>query len=280
MPKSDVLSAIQQAMNVGQQVVQQRVGSHSHSHKDLSRREKLGVLMTQQSYKDPNKRQYKVKGYKYQPQFSSEKYSVYKNKKGRYQLSVRGTVPLHGLGERSGDLGQDVEIMKGSFNQNSSQVVDTQNLVGKILAQDPKARGNIGLNGHSLGGRIVLEALHDPRNEGVFRDSVALAPGFSPLGDAAEQARQEKLVTGKKNRNFVVGVANDLVWSGNKAMHRGGSNVKILKAKDSKLTGAHNNHFLTAFSGKPGGSLSVSGSNQFYRPPNMYHRHEKKNIKN
>ena len=229
--------------------------------------------MAQQSYKNPGERQYKVKNYKYQPEFSSEKFAVYKNKKGRYQLAVRGTVPMHGLGEQSGDLGQDVAIMKGSFNQNSSQVVDARNLVQKILDSDPKARGNIGLNGHSLGGRIILEALHDPRNEGIFRDSVALAPGFSPLGDQAEQARQEKLITGKSNRNFVVGVANDVVWSGNKAMHNRLRNVKILKAKESRLTQAHKNHLLTAFTA---GSLAKEVP---FRPPNYWHRQEKKNVK-
>ena len=273
MPKSDILDTLQQALNVGQQVVNQKK-THSHTKDQLTRREQLGVLMAQQSYKEPGKRQYKVKNYKYQPEFSSDKFAVYKSKKGRYQVAVRGTVPTHGLGESSGDLGQDIEIMKGKFNQNSAQVVETQDVINKILATDSKARGNIGLNGHSLGGRIVLEALHDPRNEGVFRDSVALAPGFSPLGDQAEQTRQEKLVTGKKNRNFVVGVANDVVWSGNKAMHKGHSNVKILKAEDTRLTHAHKNHFLTAFTA---GGLTKE---EDFRPPNYWHRQVKKNPKN
>ena len=48
-------------------------------------------------------------------------------------------MPDHGIGERGSDnelvsdLGQDIQIMKGQFNQNSAQVVDTQNLINKIL---------------------------------------------------------------------------------------------------------------------------------------------------
>ena len=267
---TDWFGHAQNALNVVGQLANQKQGKHNATHADLSRRERLGVLMAQQSYKDPGDRQYKVKNYKYEKDLSSEKFAVYKSKKGRYQVAVRGTVPLHGLGERSGDLGQDIEIMKGSFDQNSAQVVETQALIDKILQKDPKARGNIGLNGHSLGGRIVLEALHDPKNKGVFRDSVALAPGFSPLGSAEEQKRQESLVTSNKSRNRVIGVANDAVWSGNKAMHKDHSNIKILPAVDKRLTKTHNNHFLTAFS-----EQKAAGS---FAPPNYFH--QKKNVKN
>ena len=145
MPKQpDWLDIAQQGLNVTNQVLKQKQGKYSHTRADLNRREKLGVLIAQQSYKEPNKRQYSVKGYKYQPEFSSEKYAVYKSRKGRYQVSVRGTVPLHKLGETGSDIGQDLEIPKGKFDQNSTQVKETQELINKILAQDPKSRGNIG----------------------------------------------------------------------------------------------------------------------------------------
>jgi len=265
----DWTAGAQTGLNLIGQLVRQKKSNYTHSRGDLSRREKLGVLMAKASYQAPQERPRKIKGYVYQPSLSNEKHAVYKHRKGRYQVAIRGTVPMSGLGLREGDIGQDIEIMKGSFGKNSAQVQDAQKTVDEILRRDPKAKSNIALNGHSLGARIALEVLHDPKNKDTFHSSVALSPGFSPLGSREDQARQEKLVSSKKHKNFVLGVANDAVWSGNKAMHKGHSNVKILPAVSGQLTKTHTNHFLTAYDDQGGPSL--------HNPHNYWH--QKKNDK-
>ena len=98
-----------------------------------------------------------------------------------------------------------------------------------------------------------------------------MAPGFSPLGDAAEAKRQAKLVSEKQHQNFIIGVANDTVWSGNREMHKGHANVKILKPLNTDLSGSHNNHFLKAFK-QPAGGLKR------FRPDNYFHADPKKNF--
>lgn len=270
---SDWTVPTRMGLNVVNQLLLQKRGKSNSTHKQLTRRERLGVLMAEQSYKDPDDRQYKVKNYKYVKDLSSDKYAVYKNRRGRYQVTIRGTVPKHGLGDHSGDLGQDIDIMKGKFNENSAQVKETQRLIDRILTADPGAKGKIGLNGHSLGGRISLEVLHSPKYTHAIRDSVALAPGFSPLGAREELKRQENLVKKDPHRNFVVGVSNDTVWSGNKAMHKDLPNVKILPAVDPNLSGTHKNHFLTAFTQKK--EEKPAGS---FRPPMYFHKKKTRNF--
>ena len=74
----DFLNTAQQGMNVVLQGVRQKAGKHTHKHKNLSRRERLGIELAQQSYKEPNKRKFKIKGYKYVSEYSNSKFSVYK----------------------------------------------------------------------------------------------------------------------------------------------------------------------------------------------------------
>ncbi len=190
MDKSDLgMDWARQGLNVAQQLLAQKSGKYTHKKSDLSKRERYGIDFAKQSYTAPGDRVKKLHGYTLVDKYSSEKYAVYE-RKGKYQVAVRGTVPGHKLTEKSGDILQDMEILKGNGPQ--IQVNEAKALIQQIITDNPGAKGNIGLNSHSLGARINLELLHDnPEN---FSDSVSLAPGMSPLGSKEDQEHMKALV--------------------------------------------------------------------------------------
>ncbi len=247
MDKSDLgMDWARQGLNVAQQLLAQKSGKYTHKKSDLSKRERYGIDFAKQSYTAPGDRVKKLHGYTLVDKYSSEKYAVYE-RKGKYQVAVRGTVPGHKLTEKSGDILQDMEILKGNGPQ--IQVNEAKALIQQIITDNPGAKGNIGLNSHSLGARINLELLHDnPEN---FSDSVSLAPGMSPLGSKEDQEHMKALVQDNTSKNKIIGIANDAVWSGAAKHMEGQTNVKILPAVDSSITGMANNHFLSAFDPTP-----------------------------
>ena len=192
-------------------------------------------------------------GYTYDKRYSTPKYAVYK-RGDKFHIGIRGTVvDPKTLLDKDADLMQDMEILKGKFSTESTQVKNAQDLMDKIVSENPKSKGKLQLAAHSLGARISLELLH--AHPEYYKDSVALAPGFSPLGSKESQEHMKSLVQDNAGKNFIIGRKNDAVWqSAEKYMTKDGkanSNVKILQPVDSSVKGMASNHFLAAFSSRP-----------------------------
>ncbi len=248
------LDVARQGMNVVEQLVHQHTGG-GHDLKaidSLTKRQRQGVDFAGMAYTAPKKRRYKMHGYTIDKR-SNEKYAIYK-KGHKYHIGIRGTVPDNPFDEK-GDLRADLSIMRGKIPQ--IQLDDAQAMIDDIIAKDPSAKGKIRLNSHSLAARLSTELLH--ANPDLYKDSVSIAPGVSPLGTKEEQEHIRAIlqpVRGKDGRekNIIVGRQNDVVWSGaSKYMldKDGGSasNVTVLKAKNtgkSPLDMAEN-HYLSAF---------------------------------
>ena len=115
----DWTTGAQTGMNILGQLVRQKKSNYTHSRGSMTRREKLGLLMARASYQSPQERPRKIKGYVYQPSLSNEKHAVYKHRKGRYQVAIRGTVPMSGLGLQEGDLGQDSRQLRARLEGRS-----------------------------------------------------------------------------------------------------------------------------------------------------------------
>ncbi len=251
----DSLDVGRQGLNVVNQLLrQQGATSHTHDISDFSKRERKGVDFAQASYQDPSKRKYKMHGYTYDKRYSTPKYAVYK-RGDKFHIGIRGTVvDPKTLLDKDADLMQDMEILKGKFGTESTQVQNAQDLMDKIIADNPKSKGKLQLAAHSLGARISLELLH--AHPEYYKDSVALAPGFSPLGTKVSQEHMKSLVQDNAGKNYIIGRKNDAVWQAAEQYMTTGdgqanSNVKILKPVDSSVKGMASNHFLAAFSSRP-----------------------------
>ena len=251
----DAVDISRQGLNVVEQLLRQQ-GATGHTHKlsDLSKREKKGVQFAAASYIEPSKRKAKMHGYRYSTEYSSPKYAVYK-RGDKFHIGIRGTtVDPKTMLDKGSDVMEDVDILKGKFGSESAQMKDAQALMDKIIQENPKSMGKLQISGHSLAGRQVLELLH--KHPKYYKDSVAIAPGFSPIGSVDSQEHMKTLVQGHANKNFIIGRKNDVVWqSAEKYMvntdGNANQNVKILPAVDTSLKGAADNHFLAAFSSRP-----------------------------
>ncbi len=245
--EKDWMDWAHQGLNVVGQVVKQKQAKYTHTKDQLTKRERMGINFAAQSYKLPGKRKYKLHGYTYQPDLSNEKSAVYKNKNGNYQVAFAGTKPGYKTTQKEGDLLQDVQIAKGE--NPTIQINQAKEVIQAIMAQDPNSKGKISLNSHSLSGRVNLNLLHD--NPEWYRDSVSIAPGFSPLTNSAQSKRDKELITGNPKKNRILVMANDGVWSSKvdemfDSAEKNG-NVKILKAEDETMKGMATNHFLASY---------------------------------
>ena len=254
-----------QVIGVTDQLVRQQYKGgtkHTHDLSDLTRREKKGIDFSAASYKKESDRAYKMHGYTYSSKYSNEKFAVYK-RGDKFHIGIRGTSPdVHKLVKafvehkgkqqlKQSDIGQDYEILKGTFSMQSSQMKDAQGLMDKILEENPNSMGKLQISGHSLAARQVLELMN--AHPDYYKDSVAISPGFSPLGTSESQEHMKKLVQGHKHKSHIIANKNDVVWqSAEKYMTHNGKankNVKIFKAIDTSLhvKGLASNHFLSAF---------------------------------
>ena len=203
---------------------------------DLTKTERKHIQFAQQSYEKADKRKKKMHGYVLDEDLSDAENAVYRNpKNGKVYMASRGTANLEDA------LKSDVDLAKTGVA--TKRVQKFTDLTQKVLDKYKDAKGKIRAVGHSLGGNIVLNANHEL--PGAFHSTFAIAPGLSAVSDLDSQKHQKNLVS--KDNVTVMGRRNDAVWSSGYDWLKGKDNFRMLRAKDTTLAGAANNHYLSAF---------------------------------
>ena len=153
--------------------------------------------------------------YDYLKADSTDKYATYKHKQnGKVVVAFRGTKPDSAL--LNHDLMKDMHIAAGEvskLDQMHDYVNHIQNMVKK------HGSGNVSLSGYSLGGSEAVQLTQDERIRSDLGQTVALAPGHSPLDDLHKQKATDHKVSYIYHHNDAV--ANNL-------LEHSGSNHHVL----------------------------------------------------
>ena len=136
---------------------------------------------------------------------STEKYGVYKHKQnGKVVLAFRGTRPRDSI--LNHDLMKDIHIAAGEvgkLEQMGDYVQAIQNQIKK------HGSGNVSLSGYSLGGAEAVHLTQDSRIRSHLGQTIALAPGHSPLDDLHESKAKDHKISYIYHHND--SVANNLL---------------------------------------------------------------------
>lgn len=117
--------------------------------------------------------------YDYLKQDSTDKYATYKHKQnGNVVVAFRGTKPDSAL--LNHDAMKDLHIATGHVGK-LDHMDDYVNHVQKMIKHH--GSGNVSLSGYSLGGAEAVHLTQDKRIRSHLGQTVALAPGHSPLDD-------------------------------------------------------------------------------------------------
>ena len=142
--------------------------------------------------------------YDYLREDSTEKYGIYKHKKnGKVVVAFRGTRPKSGI--LNHDLMKDMHIAAGNvgkLEQMGDYVQMIQNQIKKY------GSGNVSLSGYSLGGSEAVHLSQDRRLRSHLGQTIALAPGSSPLDDMHKQKATDHKVSYIYHHNDAVANSN------------------------------------------------------------------------
>eukprot|EP01134_Creolimax_fragrantissima_P002540 CFRG2540T1 len=107
--------------------------------------------ISQLAYKKNRPKQ--VGGYLYVPQFSSPTLAVYRNRRGKIIVGIRGTKLTS-----ADDLKADWKILRGKNLKGTARYKEAELLIRKLMRD--YGEENVELTGHSLGGTIAAQ-IHD-----------------------------------------------------------------------------------------------------------------------
>ena len=172
--------------------------------------------------------------YDYVGEDSTERVGVYRHKKnGKAVVVFRGTRPSSSL--LNNDLINDGHILFGQVG-NTEHIGDHIRLIQKQIKK--YGAGNVSLSGYSMGGSEAVHATQDKRIRSQLGQTVALAPGHSPLDDMHEQKAKDHKISYIYHHND--SVANSL-------LEHSGANHHVLYDQTDPLKG---HLFLDRLAGK------------------------------
>jgi len=156
-------------------------GEVSQLHKDHAQ-------LHQDVYKGTSERSGTNK-FKYVQDESNDRYGTYLDSNNHAVIAFRGTKPSESL--MNNDLVKNLQIAGGDVRGMSTYEDDVAHV--KRMIQKYGA-GKVSLSGYSQGSAIANELTQDSRIRSDLGQTVALAPGVSPLDDKHEQkARDHKI---------------------------------------------------------------------------------------
>ena len=143
--------------------------------------------------------------YDYLKADSTDKFATYKHKQnGKVVVAFRGTKPDSAL--LNHDLMKDMHIAAGEVGKLASHD-DYVNHIQNMIKQH--GSGNVSLSGYSLGGSEAVHLTQDKRIRSDLGQTVALAPGHSPLDDLHKQKSTDHKISYLYHHNDAV--ANNLL---------------------------------------------------------------------
>ena len=153
---------------------------------------------------------------------STERVGVYKHKQnGKAVVVLRGTRPKSSL--LNNDIINDLHIAAGQIG-NTEQIGDHARLIQKQI--EKYGSGNVSLSGYSMGGAEAVHLTQDKRLRSHLGQTIALAPGHSPLDDMHKmKARDHKI-------SYIYG-HNDAV--ANSLLEHSGANHHVLYDESDPL---------------------------------------------
>ena len=143
--------------------------------------------------------------YDYMKEDSTDRYATYKHKQnGKVVVALRGTKPQDMLLNNDGVTNLHIAAGKvGEMNHYDDNVNHVKNMIKKYGA------GNVSLSGYSKGGAEAIHMTQDKRIRSHLGQTVALAPGHSPLDDLHKQKATDHKISYLYHHNDPV--ANNLL---------------------------------------------------------------------
>jgi len=142
--------------------------------------------------------------YEYLQDDSGDKHAVYKNRDtGKVVFALRGTKPDKAL--LNNDLVEDLQIATGKAGE-TEQYETYVNKIQSLIKQH--GAGNVSLSGYSKGGAEAVHLTQDDRLRSHLGQTMAIAPGASPLDDQLEQKARDHKISYLYHHNDAVANSN------------------------------------------------------------------------
>ena len=142
--------------------------------------------------------------FKYIQRHSTDKYATYLDRDGKVVVAFRGTSPKQAA--NNNDLIEDAHVASGNV-KNMSDYASYKNHIKSMI--DEYGSGNVSLSGYSLGGSKAVQLTQEKDLRSHLGNTVALAPGMSPLDSELKQKAKDHKISYMYNHSD--NVANALL---------------------------------------------------------------------